>query len=85
MFKSNRMTVKELAGFLNGVVCTGHGDAIAYICLDHREKNRDELLGIDSISILKIDEEISVTINSYMSDETIEEILGRFGCKGLIE
>ena len=87
MSKRNKMTVGELTGFLNGVVMAGHGDAEAYICLDHGNENRDELydLGIDSISILNSDGDIAVAINSFLFHDCVEDMTERFGYKGLIE
>ncbi len=87
MSKSNKMAVKELAGFLNGVIEAGHGDADIHICLDHGDTDRDQTydMDIDSVSILNLDGCVSVMLNTYLFKSNIKGLLDSFGYEGLIE
>lgn len=81
MSVTNHMTVKELAGFLNGVVEAGHGDSEVYICLDHGAENRDDVydLGIDKVGIYSLDGDVFVAIESYLFDDGLHKLMNTFG------
>ena len=87
MSKSNKMTVNELAGFLNGVIEAGHGDADIHICLDYGYSDRDQTydVDIDSINILNMDGCVSVMLNTYLFKINVRELLDSFGYEGFIE
>lgn len=75
------MTVKELAGFLCGIVEAGHGDSEVYICLDHGYENRDEVydIGIDKVGIYNLNGDIFVALESYLFDDSISDLIDEFG------
>lgn len=84
MIELNEMTVDELSCILDGLVEAGHGDSPVRICLDNGDENRDRLydLGIDTISITNMFGDFDVSLNAYLFNHQIAELLERFEYRG---